>query len=169
MPCLAPTGLQKVKITEMSDLHATCFIKLLVVEGKSLGKLKSILNTRCQNSLYCNADGQPVRRGAHLDHSTWSFLVGSTPFWGASPRLLWMDEILHHPRNPGIDNSPVNTNKQWFQPWFLRWCEMDVASIHSSIHFASGVAIGLFGRAALGPLNMEGVTPRLPVVAPFSL
>ena len=26
---------------------------------------------------------------------------------------------------------PVNTHKQWFQPWFLGWCEMDFANVHS--------------------------------------
>ena len=45
--------------------------------------------------------------------------------------LLWMDELLHHTRNPWNDDSPVNTNKQWFQPWPLKWCEMDWATIHS--------------------------------------
>ena len=26
---------------------------------------------------------------------------------------------------------PVNTHKQWFQPWFLGWREMDFANVHS--------------------------------------
>ena len=27
---------------------------------------------------------------------------------------LWMDEILHHLRIPGVVISPINTNNQWF-------------------------------------------------------
>ena len=34
-----------------------------------------------------------------------------------NPIILWMDEILHHLRNPGSDDSPINTKKYWFQPW----------------------------------------------------
>ena len=41
-----------------------------------------------------------------------------------------MDEILFAPpKKPWNDDSPVNTNKDL--PWFSKWCEMDVATIHS--------------------------------------
>ena len=37
--------------------------------------------------------------------------------------LLWMNEIhLVPPKKPWNVGSPVSTNKQWCQPWFLRWC-----------------------------------------------
>ena len=32
---------------------------------------------------------------------------------GQRDTLLWMDEILHHPKKPKNDSSLVNTNKQW--------------------------------------------------------
>ena len=35
-----------------------------------------------------------------------------------APKLLWMDEIPHRQRNPGMLRSPANANKQWLQPWF---------------------------------------------------
>ena len=40
-----------------------------------------------------------------------------------------MDEILHHLRNPGMNDSPVNTNAQWL-PMASKWCER-ISSIHS--------------------------------------
>ena len=42
--------------------------------------------------------------------------------------ILWMDEILHHLRNLGMNDSPVNTNKQWL-PMVSKWCR--ILSIHS--------------------------------------
>ena len=35
-----------------------------------------------------------------------------------SSNIQWMDEILHHLRSLVSTDSPVNTNKQRFQPWF---------------------------------------------------
>ena len=35
------------------------------------------------------------------------------------------------PKKPWNVDSPVNTNKQWCQPWLLKWCETDFATIHS--------------------------------------
>ena len=40
--------------------------------------------------------------------------------------LLWVNQILHHLRIPGM----VNTNKQRF-PMVSKWCETDFATIHS--------------------------------------
>ena len=36
-------------------------------------------------------------------------------------------------RNPGMIRFPnIKANQPWFQPWFLRWCDMDFATIHST-------------------------------------
>ena len=33
--------------------------------------------------------------------------------------LLWMDNIMHHRSESLVsDDFPVNTDKQWLQPWF---------------------------------------------------
>ena len=32
--------------------------------------------------------------------------------------IMWMDEILHHPRNPGCRFSCKYQQTLWFQPWF---------------------------------------------------
>ena len=43
--------------------------------------------------------------------------------------LLWMDEIhFAPPKKPWNDDSPVNTNKQWF-PMVSKWCR--ILSMHS--------------------------------------
>ena len=52
------------------------------------------------------------------------FVLGSiyqsNPFW----YILWVDEILHHQRHPGMMILSVNTNEQRF-PMVSNWCEMD--------------------------------------------
>ena len=50
--------------------------------------------------------------------------------FSSRPTILRMDEILHHLRNPGSDDSPINNNKYWASHGFQKWCEMDFASIH---------------------------------------
>ena len=38
----------------------------------------------------------------------------------------------NHPQYEALNGLiPVNTHKQWFQPWFLGWRELDFATIHS--------------------------------------
>ena len=39
------------------------------------------------------------------------------------PVILWMDETLHHLRNPGMIRFPVNTNKPWF-PLVSKRCKI---------------------------------------------
>ena len=51
--------------------------------------------------------------------------------------ILWMDEILHHLRNPEILDSLVNTNQQRF-PMVSKWCR--ISSIYSR-----GVSLGVMG------------------------
>ena len=43
--------------------------------------------------------------------------------------LLWMDEILHHPRNLGMNDSPVNTNKRYGFLFMVSewWCEKRIS------------------------------------------
>ena len=48
----------------------------------------------------------------------------------AFQRILWMDEILHHLRNPGMMILLQIPTSNGF-PWFPRWCETDFATIHS--------------------------------------
>ena len=46
--------------------------------------------------------------------------------------IRWMDEILHHLRNPGMMAPLKIPNNKWFQPWFhfvVRF--LDFATIHS--------------------------------------
>ena len=51
-------------------------------------------------------------------------------------RNLWMDEILHHLRNPGMMiPRKIPTNHVFFF-WFLRWCE--ISSIRSISPFFPG-------------------------------
>ena len=46
-----------------------------------------------------------------------------------------MDKILHHLKTPGVDASPVNTNKQGFA-MVSKWCR--ISSTHSmSIHMGN--------------------------------
>ena len=41
-----------------------------------------------------------------------------------------MDDILHHLRNLGNEDSFKDTNKPWFQPWFHFVVGTDFATIH---------------------------------------
>ena len=43
-----------------------------------------------------------------------------------------MDDILHQLRNPGMNDSPVNSNKQSL-PIVSKWCR--ISSIHSMFYF----------------------------------
>ena len=56
-----------------------------------------------------------------------------------------MDEILHHLKKPWND-SPVNTNKQWF-PIALKWCELDFVHpqyvLACDLHEASFLGVGM--------------------------
>ena len=46
--------------------------------------------------------------------------------------LLWMDEILHRPRNPGMIRFPCNYPQTfWLQPWFHFVVGTDSVTIHS--------------------------------------
>ena len=60
--------------------------------------------TRFSDPLICGSGGQLAcdRR-----------VILLPPILETKSRILWMDEILHHLRNPGND-SPVNTNEQRF-------------------------------------------------------
>ena len=40
-------------------------------------------------------------------------------------------QIPAPPKNPRM-MIPMQTNKRYGFPWFLRWCELDLATIHSS-------------------------------------
>ena len=65
-------------------------------------------------------------------------------------RVLWMDEIHFAPaKKAWNDDSNVNTKKQWFQPWILRWCEMDFVTIHMRS------VIATFGGRACGVATPE--------------
>ena len=67
--------------------------------------------------------------------------------------LPWMDKVLHHLRIPGMMIPPANTNKPWFQPWFLRWCEMDV--VHPQYVSLTAETCPGAPRAAAGRSDMR--------------
>ena len=69
--------------------------------------------------------------------------------------ILWMDEILHHLRNPGMIRFPCKYQRTfWFPPWFhfvVR--EADFTSIHS-------IGIGIpWLRKALQPVRASFAGP----------
>ena len=52
---------------------------------------------------------------------------------------LWMDEIhFAPPQKPWKDDSPVNTNKQWF-PTVSKWCR--ISSIHSTMFLQTATCV----------------------------
>ena len=44
--------------------------------------------------------------------------------------ILWMDDMLHHLRNPGMNDSPINSSAQWL-PMVSTWCR--ISSIRSML------------------------------------
>ena len=44
----------------------------------------------------------------------------------------WPGPVITAVQKPWNHDSPVNTNKQLFQPWFLSGAVSDFATIHSS-------------------------------------
>ena len=46
-----------------------------------------------------------------------------------------MDGILHHLRNPGNDESPINTNEQWFP--IVSWVVQDFVLPHMNMQWSA--------------------------------
>ena len=63
-------------------------------------------------------------------------------FWGP---LLWMNEILHHPRNPGRIPFPCITNHGFNHG--SKWCDFWISSTHSSELQAFLIWLGISGSA----------------------
>ena len=70
-------------------------------------------------------------------------LPGNPIYFFPKGNLLWMNEILHHLRNPGM-MIPLQlpTNKKWFQPWFQ-----------------SGAISGFRNHPQYGPVKLFGQWP----------
>ena len=70
--------------------------------------------------------------------------------------ILWMDEIhFAPPKKPWNGDSPVNTKKQWFRPWFLRWRALDVATMQGTVCSMYG-----FQSSKAGAGHLEGHPPK---------
>ena len=56
--------------------------------------------------------------------------------WGRAATILWVDEFLHHPSNPGFGCFPHKYQQtNGFNHGFISWCEKDFATIHSNTGF----------------------------------
>ena len=111
-------------------LETRLFLSLLFVPSESLAPLaaSSKVGTKllpCQPAaIWSGLKGQAARPEATY-LGCFFFLP---PSWVKS-RAVLVDGGNPAPKKPGNGDFSVNTNMQWFQPWFLRWCEW-IFSIH---------------------------------------
>ena len=87
------------------------------------------------------------------------------------PMILWMDEMLHHPRSPGLVIPPANFNKRWFQPWFQSGAKW-ISSIHSIVVHMNrrDMFLGAWLKGGMsGPESCARATTPLPQEAVYDL
>ena len=88
--------------------------------------LALVLHRICHRAAQALRPARPLAKQNQASGHPSPWLAFVFRFWSC----VWTKSISHHLGNPGMNDSPLNTNEQWL-PMVSKWCQ--ISSIHSRV------------------------------------